>query len=170
MEIKATLENVSYDLFNDKTRISLLTSEKVELSKYKEKDLNVSIKEYRNKRSMDANAKCWVLLQKMAEVLNRNKDDIYLEMLSSYGVFTHLIVKPNVVERIKSEWRTVKELGEVEVNGVKGIQLQCYFGSSTYDTKEMSVFIKGIINECEDLGIETMSPQELASMLNEWRK
>ena len=139
--------------------------------KLKDKDnLSISIKEHRERRSLDANAYCWVLLQKLAEVLNTDKDSLYEEMICKYGVFTHLIVKPNAVDRVKEEWRSVRELGEVTVNGKTGIQLQCYFGSSTYDTKEMSVLIDGIVRECQELGIETLTPDEIADMKRKWLK
>ena len=105
----------------------------------------------------------------MAEVLHQDKWNIYLEMLGRYGVFTHIIVKPNVVDKVKEEWRTVKELGEVCVNGTIGIQLQCYFGSSTYNTKEMSVLIDGVVSEAKEMGIETLSPAELERMKAAWQ-
>lgn len=132
--------------------------------------LNIRVVKFRKKRSLDANAYMWVLLQKMAEVLQQDKWNIYIDMLGKYGVFTHIIVKPNVVEKVKEEWRTVKELGEVCVNGTTGIQLQCYFGSSTYNTKEMSVLIDGVVSEAKELGIETLSPDELERMKAEWNQ
>ncbi|MHB8172734.1 MAG: hypothetical protein ACYDG6_14590 [Thermincolia bacterium] len=134
----------------------------------KGKELSVEVKAYRHKRSLNANAYFWVLLSEMAAILHTTKDELYLIMLERYGVYTHLIVKLNVVERVKEEWRTVRELGEVVVNGTKGIQLQCYFGSSTYDTKEMSVLIDGVVQEAKELGIETMTPDELARIKSEW--
>ena len=136
----------------------------------KGKQLSVEVKQYRQKRSLDANAYMWVLLSKMAAALNTTKDDLYIEMLDRYGVFTHVIVKPEVVERVKAEWRTVRELGEVTVNGKTGVQLQCYFGSSTYDTKEMSVLIDGIVSECKEIGIETLPPDEVESLKALWGK
>ena len=132
--------------------------------------LSIKAVKHRNKRSLDANAYCWVILQKIAEVLHQDKWNVYLEMLGKYGVFTHIIVKPNVVDKVKEEWRTVKELGEVSVNGMTGIQLQCYFGSSTYNTKEMSVLIDGIVYEAKELGIETLPPEELERMKIEWNQ
>lgn len=140
---------------------------------YKLKDkenLDITIKQHREKRSLDANAYCWVLLQKLAEVLKTDKDSLYEDMICRYGVFTHIVVKPSMVERVKEEWRAVRELGEVTINGKTGIQLQCYFGSSTYNTKEMSVLIDGIVNECKDQGIETLTPEEIADMKRKWLK
>jgi len=95
---------------------------------------------------------------------------LYEDMICRYGVFTHIVVKPSMVERVKEEWRAVRELGEVTVNGKTGIQLQCYFGSSTYNTKEMSVLIDGIVNECKEQGIETLTPEEIADMKRKWLK
>jgi hypothetical protein len=65
---------------------------------------------------------------------------------------------------MKEQWRLVKELGEVMVNGKKGIQLQLYFGSSGYNTKEMSVLIDEAVRQAKELEIETLPPNQLASM------
>jgi hypothetical protein len=134
----------------------------------KGKYLQVEIKQYRARRSLDANAYLWVLLQKMAEILDTSKDELYLEELSRYGVFTHIIVKPNMVEKVKQEWRTVRELGEVTVNGQTGVQLQCFFGSSSYDSKEFSVLLDGVVSDAKELEIETMTPAEIESMKQAW--
>ena len=78
------------------------------------KELTAEIKQYRKKRSLNANALLWTLLQKMADVLHTTKDELYIQMLDRYGVFTFVVVKPSVVDRVKQEWRTVRELGEIQ--------------------------------------------------------
>lgn len=174
MKIKA--QNITY-VFNENNQRTITVTTNMnelnELTKLKEivksgKELSVEIKQYRHSRSLDANAYMWVLLSKMAEVLKTTKDELYLIMLERYGVFTHVVVKPAIVDRVKEEWRTVRELGPVIINGKEGIQLQCFFGSSTYDTKEMSVLIEGVVSECKEIGIETMTPHELASLKSSW--
>lgn len=132
------------------------------------KNFQLKLLNTEKKRSLDANAYMWVLLSKIAEVIHSNKDDVYIEMLSRYGVFTHIIVKKSVVDKVKSEWRTVRELGEINVNGSQGVQLQCYFGSSTYDSKEMATLIDGVVREAKELGIETLPPDELNRMKRDW--
>lgn len=134
------------------------------------KELTVEIKQYRKKRSLDANGMLWSILGEMAGLLGTSKDELYLEMLNRYGVFTHIIVKSDVVEKVKSEWRTVRELGEVEVNGKTGIQLMCFFGSSTYDSKEFSILLDGVISEAKELGIDVITEDEKQRLLNEWGK
>lgn len=172
MEFTGQLQNVSMDWQTGQYHITFTVNEAGAINEVNNiKDcekLSITAKKYRNRRSLDANAYMWVLLQKMADKLHRDKWGIYLEMLGRYGVFTHIIVKPHVVEKVKNEWRTVKELGEVCVNGTTGIQLQCYFGSSTYDTKEMSVLIDGVVSEARELGIETLHEEELRRMKEMW--
>ncbi len=174
MEFTGKLQNVSRDWQTGQWNITFTMNEASAINEVNNiqscEKLSIKAVKHRNKRSLDANAYCWVILQKIAEVLHQDKWNIYLEMLGKYGVFTHIIVKPNVVDKVKEEWRTVKELGEVNVNGVTGIQLQCYFGSSTYNTKEMSVLIDGIIYEAKELGIETLPPDELERMKVEWNQ
>ena len=174
MEFTGKLQSVSKDWKTGQWNITFTINEASAINEVNNiqscEKLSIKAVKHRNKRSLDANAYCWVILQKIAEVLHQDKWNVYLEMLGKYGVFTHIIVKPNVVDKVKEEWRTVKELGEVSVNGVTGIQLQCYFGSSTYNTKEMSVLIDGIVYEAKELGIETLPPDELERMKIEWNQ
>ena len=174
MEFTGKLQNVSRDWKTGQWNITFTMNEASAINEVNNiqscEKLSIKAVKHRNKRSLDANAYCWVILQKIAEVLHQDKWNVYLEMLGKYGVFTHIIVKPNVVDKVKEEWRTVKELGEVSVNGMTGIQLQCYFGSSTYNTKELSVLIDGIVYEAKELGIETLPPDELERMKIEWNQ
>ena len=174
MEFTGKLQNVSRDWKTGQWNITFTINEASAINEVNNiqscEKLSIKAVKHRNKRSLDANAYCWVILQKIAEALHQDKWNVYLEMLGKYGVFTHIIVKPNVVDKVKEEWRTVKELGEVSVNGMTGIQLQCYFGSSTYNTKEMSVLIDGIVYEAKELGIETLPPDELERMKIEWNQ
>ena len=132
------------------------------------KELSVEIKKYRAKRSLSANGYLWVLLNKIACVVNRSKEDVYLEMLKRYGVFTHIIAKPNMIDKIKSEWKTVEVLDEKQIGSQKGVQLLCYFGSSTYDTKEFTQLLDGVISEAKELDIETITPQEKALLMESY--
>ena len=134
----------------------------------KGKELSVEVKQYRQKRSLDANALLWKMCSEIAAIIKSTKDEVYLEMLSRYGVFTHVIVKPEAVDRVIQEWRTVKVLGEVAVNGKTGVQLQCYYGSHTYDSKEFSVLLDGVISDAKELGIEVITPDEMVRIKSEW--
>lgn len=132
--------------------------------------LTITAKKYRQKRSLDANAYAWVLMQRLAEAVDSDKWTVYLKCLREYSrEFTHVIVKECAVEKMKELYRTCEDLGEVTVNGQTGHQLRVYYGSSTFDTKAMSVFIDGIVRECKELGIETLPPAELERMKVQWQ-
>ncbi|WP_066454503.1 hypothetical protein [Anaerotruncus rubiinfantis] len=128
------------------------------------------LKMFRQRRSLDANAYCWVLLESLAQAVGSDKDSLYLEMIERYGVFLHAIVPPKAVEILRRDYRKIRELGPVTVNGKPGMQCQCYEGSSRYDTAQMSRFLDGIVQECKDLDIETATPDELARMKREWNQ
>lgn len=134
-------------------------------------NLNIEVKKFRKKRSLDSNAYLWVMLQKIAESTHSDKWSVYLQMLQRYSrEFTFVICKEHAVEKLKELYRTCVDLGEVKVNGMEGHQIQVYFGSSTFDTKAMSVLLDGVISECKELGIETLPPAEIERMMNEWGK
>lgn len=171
MECVGKFKSISRDWLSGKWEITFTTDENITgyIDKIKDKILRITVKQYREKRSLDSNAYAWVLMQKIAEAVHSDKWSVYLEMLEKYSrAFTHVIVRPDVVPRFEAEWRTVRNLGEITVNGQTGIQLQLYFGSSTFDTKEMSVFIDGLVEECRQLEIETLPPNEIERMKREW--
>lgn len=171
MECTGKLKSVSKNWISRKWEVTFEINEDITASidKIRDKLLNLTAKIHREERSLDANAYAWVLMQKIAEAIHTDKWSVYLMMLERYSpVFTHIIVRPEAVERVKGEWRTVKVLGPIQVNGSSGIQLQCYFGSSTFDSKEMASFIDGIVSECKEMGIETLPPDEIERMRREW--
>lgn len=134
------------------------------------KMLDITVKKHRKKRSLDANSALWLLLQRLATALNTTKDELYLSFLEQYGTFTHIIVKENAVESIMREWRTVRNLGKVDVNGKTGIQLQCYYGSSAMNSYEFYHLMQGVVNECKELGIETLTDKEFKSIIDNYYK
>lgn len=138
---------------------SLITSDKVK---------ELEIKAYKENRSLDANAALWLLLSKIAVKVGATKEELYLESLKRYGTFTHVIVKESAVDKFTRTWRTVVNLGEVTVNGKTGVQLQCYFGSSTYNKEEFSILLNGVISDAKELGIEFISKEEAARLIMEW--
>jgi hypothetical protein len=158
--IRLTFE--TYGLFADEHQIKY--SEWLE----DEKKLTLDIRPYRQQRSLNANAYMWVLLDKLAGVLHTSKDELYLLMLERYGEFTHLIVKPEAVSRVRNEWRTSRIVGDVTVNGKPGVQIECYYGSSTYNTAEMAKLIDGVVSECREVGIETLPPDEVEALKALW--
>ena len=141
--------------------------------KHKDKLYNLEVKEYRKKRSLDANAYAWVLIHKLAEVMRLTPEDVYLQQIPNVGNnFTPMCVREQDVERFKKSWQSnglgwpVKDLGYSQVPGCRN--LMAYHGSSTYDTEQMSRLIDNLVQDCKALDIETLSPDKLALLKEEW--
>lgn len=133
------------------------------------KTVNVSFAVERKPRSTDANALLWACIGEIAQELRRDKWDIYLELLKRYTKGTYVICKKHAVEAFKRSWRECEEVGEIEVNGQEAIQLLCYPGSSTLDTKEFSVLLDGTIDEMKEMGLPTPSDRRLAEIVGAHR-
>lgn len=132
------------------------------------KPISVEIKQYRAKRSLDANALFWKAVSLIAEKTHVDNEKIYIELLRRYGVFTHIIVKQSAVQAFKATYRLCEELGEVTVNGQTGMQLCCWFGSSTYSTKQMARLIDGVLSELKELEIPFVPESDITRAKEEW--
>lgn len=137
--------------------------------------LDVKFDTHREKRSLDANSYFWVLIGKLQQKLQNGstKDEIYLMMLERYGTYTFLPVPTDSICYANAVFRIVKDRGTSILTSPSKKQievhtLQCWKGSSKYNTKEMSVLIDGIVRECHEAGIDTCSPDELQRMKEQW--
>lgn len=138
----------------------------------KNKRYEVEIKEFRQKRSLDANAYFWTLLDKLAEVLREPKEEIYRGYIKDIGGNSEIVcVLDQAVENLRKGWER-NGLGwqtDVMPSKIKGCtNVVLYYGSSTYDTKQMSRLIDLIIQDCKGCGIEVLPPERLEGMLEEW--
>ena len=138
------------------------------LSHIQNKDLSIEVKPYRERRSLDANALLWACIGDIAAAIGSDKWEVYLQMLKRYGKYTYVCVTPKAVEAVKKQWRECEEIGAISVNGKDAVQLLCYFGSSTYDSKEFSHLLDGVIYEMKQIGIETPANERLRQAIERW--
>lgn len=138
----------------------------------KGKLLNVDIKQYRKKRSLDANSYCFVLCQKIAEAIGNTKEYVYKQAIRHVGQFEIVPIKDEAVERWIEAWES-KGLGwQSEI--MRDSKLEGYtntinyFGSSVYNTKEMSLLLEEIVTQAKELGIDTMTESEKKVLLESW--
>lgn len=134
-----------------------------------ESDLSIEIKRYRKHRSLDANSYAWVLIDKIAEKLGIDKTDVYKQAIRSIGgVSTAVCVQDKALHILCERWES-KGLGwqtETIISKIPDCtNVILYYGSSTYDTKQMSQLIDHLVRDAQDLGIETMPPKELEAMI-----
>ena len=136
------------------------------------------IKEHREKRSLDANAYFHVLCDKLRLKLGISMARCKNHLIADYGQIQYLpdgapmIYKTNAPEEYMAELETIhtKCIKVTEENGKEVFFYRLYRGSHEYDTKEMSQLIDGTVQECKAVGIETMTPMEIAQMNALWGK
>lgn len=140
-----------------------------------EDKLDIDIKKYRKKRSLDANAYCWVLCDKIAKEISKDgtittKEEIYKDAIKNIGTFEPMIVEEKAFENFKRLWEKqglgflIQEVTRKD----KCVKVHCYYGSSTYDSKEMSLLIELLVEEAKQLNIEVKTEQEIESLLKMW--
>lgn len=134
------------------------------------KEITVEVKERRKKRSLNANAYFWQLVSKVAIKLNCSDQEVYRRLVQDYGVSTTLMVRPEAQEAFVQAWSSGKDSSGWFVEDLGHGVIKAYAGTSTYDTKQMSRIIDGLVEECKELGIETMAPEELEHLKNIWRQ
>lgn len=129
------------------------------------------LKEYKEKRSKNANAYLWELLGKLQDKLIIPKEDLYKNYIREIGAFDTLAIKNEAVETFVREWNA-RGLGyQVELITSNDVvtELAIYYGSSAYNTKQMSNLIELVVEDCKEQGIETKSADEIRSMIGEAR-
>ena len=153
---------------------SLKTAKKLLNEVKKDKEYNIEIKQYRKKRSLDANAYMWTLCDKISQVVpETTKEDVYRDAIHHVGVFEIFPLKDDDVERWIERWQTngngwISEvLHKAKTPGYTIVI--SYYGSSTYNTKEMSRLIDNVVMTAKDCGVETMTPDEIERMKAAWK-
>ena len=134
--------------------------------------LSIEIKPYRPRRSLDANAYAWVLMDKLASKMSMAKVDIYREYVKHIGGNSETVcVKNSAAERLCEGWSKngigwQTDTFPSKLDGCTNVIL--YYGSSTYDTAQMSRLLDLIIQDCKQLGIPTETPDEIARLKALW--
>ena len=137
----------------------------------KGKNLSVEVKPHRNKRSLDANNYCWILCDKIAQVIGSTKEEVYRKVIRDVGVFQIIGVEREAVDTFIEKWSGggvgwfAEDVGH-HINDER--RVMAYFGSSVYNTKEMSRLIDELVNQAKELDIETRPQEEIDSLLKNW--
>ncbi len=142
------------------------------ISKEVEVGYEVECGKKKRKRSLDANAYCWVLLDKLATVFQKPKTEIYKQYIRDVGGNSETVCVVNkAVEKLCSHWSDhglgwLTDTMPSKIEGCTNVIL--YYGSSTYDTAQMARFINLIVEDCKELGVEILSERELSLLKEGW--
>lgn len=175
MKLQGKLAEVSRDFLTNKIKISFFINQEVEDFEEIENVelLDIEAKKHRNKRSLDANAYCWVLLGKLAEKMDMKSEEIYKMEIKDIGVYEVLPIKNEAVEKFIEAWQKngigwpCEIIGKSKLDGYTNIK--AYYGSSTYDSKQMGRLIDSIVEDCKMQGIPTDTPEQIARYKEAWK-
>lgn len=129
-------------------------------------DVEVTIKKWRAKRSKDANNYMWLLLEELAIVTKQTKEALYLDFVKRYGVFKDFTLTEDEAKTFRVAWGKIgtgwpTEQVDYDADGNR-VVIRAYYGSSTYNTKQMSRLVDAVVEECKAQGIDTDTPEEKA--------
>lgn len=175
MEIKGRLTDLKFDFATGEAVISFSTkADKRNLAlayeELEEYELDIKFDKHREKRSLNANNYAWALMSKIADKLCTTKEMIYAHFLRESNFFEEdddgmpisVVANPKIDMSATGHWCFIGWSGNNKI-------WLLMKGSSEYNTYQMSKFIGSIVNEAKELGIETLTPRELAQMLSNWK-
>lgn len=137
------------------------------IRKMKPKPYEVTVKEQRKKRSLDANAYAWVLIGKLADVMRITPREVYINAVQNIGGNYEIIpIREEAAQKFAETWQKqglgwpCVDMGKSKLEGYRN--LRAYYGSSTYDSRQMGQLIDLLVQDCKALDIETLTPDKLA--------
>lgn len=182
-ELSGQILNLLTDFRTGKATLTLAINEKAAaMNLYDElhdaEKLSIKIDKYREKRSLNANSYFWLLCNELAgalsdEKVKYTKEDIYRKIIKESGVYKDWEgVSLTDAKTLRTAWEMlgtgwITEQVDYMPDG-ENVIVRTYYGSSQYNTKQMSRLIDNIVQECEEQGIPTKTPNEIANLLSLW--
>ena len=177
MELKGKIVDIHLDYITHKPKIiiqlenqeDLLSEEFNKLQK--EEKLKIEIKKHSEKRSLNANSYCWVLIGKIAEIVGNTKEEVYREYIRDKGIYKVITIDSKAVSTFVRVWEDrglgwVCETSSTKIAGLTDVL--AYYGTSSYNKKQMANFIDYVVQEAKALGIQTATPEEITRMKSLW--
>ena len=141
--------------------------------KHKDKLYNLEVKEHQKKRSLDANAYCWVLINKLADVMRIPPVEVYRQAIQDISGNNEILpIKEDAVEQFKQAWSShglgwiCRDMGKSKLQGYRNLMV--YYGSSVYTSSQMNARIEALVQDCKALDIDVMTERERSLLLEEW--
>lgn len=170
-ELSGRIKDLAVDFRTDKVTLTLTINEEQAAKNlfdelHEAERLSIKVDKWREKRSLNANNYAWKLLTEIGNILRAGKEEVYLEMLKRYGQSEIISVLAHIP--IHEYVRYCEEAGESTLNGKLFKHYKVYKGSSEFDTREMSIFLDGVVDEAKELGIQTETPEQIARLKSLW--
>ena len=172
MDITGNLERIAITLDGRAEITFSTTNDAVQaIEPMRGKELSISLKPYAPRRTLTQNAYMWVLIGDLAKALKLGKDEVYRSFVKDYGVYEVLPLKDEAVKRFINIWESrglgwvCDTIGPCKTSGYSYVM--AYYGTSSYNSKEMSAIIDAVVAECEEQGISTMSVEDIKRLQND---
>lgn len=177
MELLGKIKNCNLDFYSGKAVLEFeIDNKEHAINCYEElrsaEKLTIKVSKYKEKRSLDSNGYFWKLADKLANKLNKSKEEIYRECIRDIGGVSDIVcIQEKAVKKLCDSW-SAKGIGwqtETMPSKIEGcVNVVLYYGSSTYNSIQMNRLIENIIQECKAQGIDTITPAEQAKMMSLW--
>ena len=177
MQTTGTIEDISIDYKTRKSKISLLLDTKeIEIIEQlkNENKLNIELKKYRKSRSLNANNYFWKVLQELCELAEIDTIEEYKRRVKELGIFRRFKIEKDNIKTFEKMWTAQGiawfcDVADTEYIGDTEFKIiNAYYGSSSFNSKQMSRLIDGLVQDCKTYGIETKTPEEIESLLRSW--
>ncbi len=139
-----------------------------------DKTKKYEVKEVKKKRSINANNYFWKLLQELCELQNLDTIEEYKKRVKELGIFRRFRIETRDVKTFKIMWQDKGiawfcEIADTEyIGNIEFKIINAYYGSSSFNSKQMSRLIDGVVQDCQAVGIETKPKAEIDSLLRSW--
>lgn len=135
-------------------------------------DVIYDISEHKEKRSLNANSYCWTLIGKIAGVVGNTKEEVYREYIRNKGIYRIVTMNKEAVPTFIKIWSErglgwLCETSETKIAGL--VDVVAYYGTSSYNTKQMANFIDYVVQEAKQLNIETLTPDKIEELKALWQ-
>lgn len=170
-ELNGTIKELNIDYSTGKAILTLAINQKQSaINCYEDlkgvEKLSIQIDKYKEKRSLNANNYAWALITEIGNIMRLSKEDVYFLMLKRYGQSEMISVKDGIP--IGDYVKYCERAGESWLKDTLFKHYKVYKGSSEFNVEEMSTFIDGVVQEAQDLGIDTRTPDEIAKLKSLW--
>lgn len=175
-EFSGQIQGLAADFRTGKAILSLTIDEKqaamVCVDELQDAKLSIKIDKFSEKRSLNANKYAWKLLTEIGAIRGITKEEAYRQHIKEVGVCRQVEIDEKAAATLIHSWGLhgvgwfSEKLDYGEHDGFVLINL--YYGSSTYNKKQMSRLIDNIVQDCKELGIQTETPERLANLISLW--
>ena len=166
---------------NQILEIEVMGDARSAFEEFRDADCDITIKKHRERRSLNANNYSWVLTDKLADSMTVRgvpftKDEMHAEMIFRYGQVMRdedgaaVWVSCKTGIPMEQFYPYARRMGSGTINGQTYDHYKIYRPSRDYDTREMAIFIDGLLRECREQGIETLPERELSLIKEGWGK